>query len=187
VYESQGNCTDQESFTVTIGTTPGFDITGDCQGNDYVLEVVPTNGFDPQGATYAWSSSNGGTFKDGITDTQSVSVLSDATYSVVVTYQGCQRTESFDGLNTDCSIQKGISANGDGNNDYFDLEGQGVRQLDIFNRYGMMVFSMANYTNQWYGQTDKGEELPDGTYYYVIKRSSGESITGWIYISRAQN
>jgi flagellar hook assembly protein FlgD len=46
------------------------------------------------------------------------------------------------------------------------------------------VYSKNNYTNQWYGQSDNGEELPDGTYYYVIERGSGEAITGWIYINR---
>jgi flagellar hook assembly protein FlgD len=51
----------------------------------------------------------------------------------------------------------------------------------------MIVYSRADYSNQWYGQSDKGEELPDGTYYYVIKRGSGETKTGWIYINRAQN
>jgi gliding motility-associated-like protein len=130
---------------------------------------------------------DGGSFQGGITDTRSVNVLTDGTYTVIVTYQGCETTGSFQAVGTGCTIQKGISANGDGKNDFFDLEGQDVRQLDVFNRYGMIVYSMPNYSNQWYGQSDKGEELPDGTYYYVIRRASGESITGWIYISRAQN
>ena len=84
-------------------------------------------------------------------------------------------------------IQKGISANGDGENDYFDLEGQNVSQLQIFNRYGVKVYSRGNYSNQWYGQSDKGEELPDGTYYFVIDYVAGETKTGWIYINRERN
>ncbi|RZJ68842.1 MAG: gliding motility-associated C-terminal domain-containing protein, partial [Flavobacterium sp.] len=74
---------------------------------------------------------------------------------------------------TGCTIQKGISPNGDGWNDYFDLEGQNVSKLEIFNRYGTMVYKQSNYTTQWHGQSDGGDELPDGTYYYVIELGQG--------------
>ena len=60
-----------------------------------------------------------------------------------------------------------------------------VKALSIFNRYGTKVYTYGqNYTNQWHGQSESGSELPDGTYYYVITRNSGNSITGWIYINR---
>ena len=82
-----------------------------------------------------------------------------------------------------CTIQKGISPNGDGDNEAFILSD--VKSLSIFNRYGTRVYSHGeNYTNQWRGQSESGSELPDGTYYYVITRNSGNSITGWIYINR---
>ena len=41
-----------------------------------------------------------------------------------------------------------------------------------------------NYTDQWKGQTDKGDELPSATYYYVIEFNNGEPKTGWIYLIR---
>jgi len=88
-----------------------------------------------------------------------------------------------------CTIQKGISPKGigagDNKNDFLDLEGANVSKLEIFNRYGTKVYSLGNYKNQWYGQSDKGEELPDGTYYYVIEYAGGAPTdTGWIYINR---
>ncbi|WP_208022845.1 T9SS type B sorting domain-containing protein, partial [Flavobacterium jejuense] len=36
------------------------------------------------------------------------------------------------------------------------------------------------------GQTNNGDELPDGTYYYVIEFADMDSKTGWIYINRQQ-
>jgi gliding motility-associated-like protein len=82
-------------------------------------------------------------------------------------------------------IPKGISPNGDGLNDTFNLTGFNVKQLNIFNRYGALVYSRTNYQNEWSGQSGKGQELPDGTYYYVIERNdSSEVKTGWIYINR---
>ena len=59
--------------------------------------------------------------------------------------------------------------------------------LNIFNRYGTIVYSKANYVNEWDGKSDNGNELPDGTYYYVIERSNGEAKSGWVYINRNAN
>jgi gliding motility-associated-like protein len=82
-----------------------------------------------------------------------------------------------------CEIQKGISPNGDDYNDFFDLSNFEVSTLKIFNRYGMLVYDKANYTNQWYGKSNDGEQLPDATYYYLIELNDGASKTGWVYIN----
>jgi gliding motility-associated-like protein len=110
----------------------------------------------------------------------------NGTYSLSVTFNAssCTTTESFAANQTSCAIQKGISPNGDTLNDSFDLTGYGIKKLSIYNRYGTKVYSKVNYTNQWFGQTDSGKELPDGTYYYVFEKNDGENKTGWIYINR---
>jgi flagellar hook assembly protein FlgD len=42
-----------------------------------------------------------------------------------------------------------------------------------------------DYSNEWIGQSNAGDELPDGTYYYVIEfKNNQSSKTGWIYINR---
>lgn len=78
-------------------------------------------------------------------------------------------------------IPKGISPNGDGDNDTFDLTGQCVEMITIFNRYGLSVFEADNYTDQWHGQSNGGM-LPVGTYFYTLTLSAGERMTGWIYL-----
>jgi gliding motility-associated-like protein len=82
-----------------------------------------------------------------------------------------------------CDIQKGISPNGDGLNDYLELV---ANKVEIFNRYGKEVYTKLNYNNDWRGQFNGGGEMPDGTYYYVIELVSGVKKTGWIYINREQ-
>lgn len=82
-----------------------------------------------------------------------------------------------------CVIPRGISPNGDGDNDSFDLSGFDVNMLNIYNRYGTKVYSRSDYTNQWSGQSDNGQELPDGTYFYVVEVPGGNK-TGWVYINR---
>jgi gliding motility-associated-like protein len=114
------------------------------------------------------------------------SVTFPFTINVEINSNNCLGTTSFTVQNDPCKfIPRGISPNNDGDNDTFDLSGIGVRELVIFNRYGISVYSFSgNYTNQWKGQTDKGENLPTGTYFYNIVKSNGLTLTGWVYINQ---
>jgi gliding motility-associated-like protein len=107
-------------------------------------------------------------------------------FSATVTdSNGCFTTKPYQVTSLYCAIQKGISPNGDTDNDYFDLQLLDVKSLSVFNRYGLKVYSKANYRKEWYGETDGGMQLPDGTYYYVIELNSNPEVkTGWVYINR---
>ena len=176
-------CNSEVSFTVTVTTSPMFVIQGNCVGNQYILTSTAVDS-DLTGAVYSWTVKSGAGTIVGSASDATVTVEGAATYTLTVTVGGCSTAQDFVADNTSCMIQRGISPNGDGLNDYFDLEGQGVSELEIFNRYGTKVYNQNNYSNQWVGQSNKGDELPDGVYYYVIKRTSGENRTGWIYINR---
>ncbi|HMI08134.1 MAG TPA: gliding motility-associated C-terminal domain-containing protein, partial [Flavobacterium sp.] len=106
--------------------------------------------------------------------------------TLTVTTQGCPNDNDFNVVAISCGIQRGISPGDGGKNDFFDLAGQNVKKLEIFNRYGTRVYSQVNYSREWYGQSDKGDELPDGTYFYVIVRENMADKTGWIYINRVK-
>jgi len=155
-------------------------VAGDCDGNNFVLTA--SGSFDPAQVTYLWENSAGA----NVGNTQNIIVTEPDTYTVTVTLSGCSNSTNIIVDAITCVIQKGISANDDGKNDFFDLAGFNVKNLSIFNRYGMKVYSKGNYVNEWKGQSDNGDELPDGTYYFVIERDNGETKTGWIYINRAQ-
>nr|WP_321233660.1 gliding motility-associated C-terminal domain-containing protein [uncultured Psychroserpens sp.] len=84
-----------------------------------------------------------------------------------------------------CIIPQGISPGvSPGLNDTFDLSGFAVSKLEIFNRYGTLVYSKRDYTNEWYGQTNKGDELPVGTYFYTMEYQNGSRRSAWVYINR---
>jgi len=84
-----------------------------------------------------------------------------------------------------CIFPEGISPNNDDKNDNFDLRSFDVTKLEIFNRNGTLVYSKNNYTNEWVGQTNDGEELPVGTYFYTIIYEGGtKSKSAWVYINR---
>ena len=65
-----------------------------------------------------------------------------------------------------------FSPDGDGINDFFKISGQGMIdfQIEIFNRWGQMVYKSIDLSNGWDG-TFKGKNLPTGTYVYKIKTS----------------
>jgi gliding motility-associated-like protein len=65
-----------------------------------------------------------------------------------------------------------FSPDGDGINDLFKISGQGMIdfQIEIFNRWGQMVYKSNDLSNGWDG-TFKGKNLPTGTFVYKIKTS----------------
>lgn len=65
-----------------------------------------------------------------------------------------------------------FSPDGDGINDLFKVSGQGMSdfQIEIYNRWGQMVYKSIDLSNGWDG-TFKGKNLPTGTYVYKIKTS----------------
>jgi gliding motility-associated-like protein len=73
-------------------------------------------------------------------------------------------------------IPEGFSPNGDGLYDVFailNLRGLNAN-VQIYNRWGNLVYSNENYQNDWTGIANQGpvlygEELPSGTYYYIIQ------------------
>ncbi|MDR0228718.1 MAG: choice-of-anchor J domain-containing protein [Flavobacteriaceae bacterium] len=96
----------------------------------------------------------------------------------------CRKEGSFEVIYSDCPIPKGFSPNADGVNDSFDLSRHNVSSLKVFNRNGAEVYSFSgNYTNQWDGKSKGGQELPSGTYYYVIQ-SFDKTKTGWVELQR---
>ena len=175
---------------MTLESAFSFEIEGVCQGSSYILNVPVVNGFDPNTSNYSWTI-NGlqvGTDEEFnataylSSSNQELPILVTLT---ITTSEGCSNVDTYQITSAFCDIQKGISPNGDGNNEFFDLEDLNVSKLNIYNRYGTVVYSRANYSNEWVGQSDKGEQLPDGTYYYVIEfNNNQEAKTGWIYINR---
>lgn len=84
-----------------------------------------------------------------------------------------------------CIFPQGISPNNDDLNDNFDLSSFNVVKLEIYNRNGTLVYSKNNYVDEWAGQTNDGEELPVGTYFYtVIYEGGAKQKTAWVYINR---
>ncbi len=185
-----GQCANSFPFTLTVNPTiTAVAIEGNCEDIEYMVTASPvSNSFDPNTVTYAWTDNSGAPIGNG-TSKLNVSALNLSSFPATVYVRitngsGCSITEPFVVQTDFCEIPKGVSPNGDGKNDTFDLSGLNPKLVQIFNRYGVKVFEGTNYTNQWYGQTNDGDELPAATYYYVAEFNSGETKTGWVYLTR---
>jgi gliding motility-associated-like protein len=117
------------------------------------------------------------------------SVRTQGDYKAVITFNatGCQSnliSAKVSELESS-EFPQGISPGNDGLNDTFDLSSYDVTRLEIFNRNGILVYSKLNYTNEWVGQTNDGEELPVGTYFYSMEYEGGAKKRGaWVYVNR---
>jgi gliding motility-associated-like protein len=110
-------------------------------------------------------------------------------YTIAVTDSlGCEGTENIK-LNQpiDLLFATALSPNGDGFNDYFVIKGVEAligNQLLIIDQFGTIVLQTANYKNKWKGQNLGGEDLPEGTYFYVFTRPEGNENSGYITLKR---
>jgi gliding motility-associated-like protein len=112
-------------------------------------------------------------------------------YVVMVTdTNGCVGYDTvFVDLYPDIFTPTGISPNGDGINDDWEIDFIGEYpdcQVEVYNRWGQQLFYNQGYTQRWDGRYN-GKDLPEGTYYYVIRLNHPaypEPYTGPVTILR---
>lgn len=176
---------DTKSVTVRVLKTPG----ANAGKQVYVLkgQSVRLNGV----ATGDSITSVYWTPPDGLDNSNSLtplaSPLENTTYTLHVVSQGCGDAIStvavkiYNGI----KIPNAFSPNGDGINDYWNIDGifafpQSL--TTVYSRDGQQVFKSIGYTKPWDG-TYSGTLLPTGTYYYIIDLKNGQpSLSGWVAI-----
>ncbi len=175
-------CIAADSVVIVSDTQPpnadaGND-TAICTGESLILTASG-------GGTYLW---NTGETASSITASPSA----NTTYTVTVTNIACfdtdtiiVRVESCD-CETIKPIPQVITPNADGRNEVFEIPNITIfpeNELTVFNRWGNVVFSRNSYSNDWKGESNGGDDLPDGTYFYIIDLGK-EKCQGYIMIHR---
>ncbi len=173
-----GQCATTATLSVTVNASPtDIDLSISNVFNETPQGSITINGVTNGNGPFSYSL-NGSTFSSStIYDN-----LSQGDYTITVKDSNGCTFEKMVTISSNCLFPKGISANGDGMNDTFNLSGCNVKKLEIFNRYGTKVNSFVNYSDQWTGIASNGNELPDGTYFYVAEIADGTTKTGWVYI-----
>jgi gliding motility-associated-like protein len=198
---SNGFCTSSDTVVITrieqafVNAGPDTAICAD----DFPI-VLPIS---ISGATeWKWTLIAGTGSVDDPTSTSPEFSGLDKTVNTFVLSAGVAPCESFDTLNItvysdsdpfclsqEVFIPTGFSPNGDGEFDLFEINNLNNlnAQVQIFNRWGTLVFEDPDYNNDWDGTSTSGEGggVPDGTYYYVIQiEGEDEPRTGTLTIWR---
>ncbi len=108
-----------------------------------------------------------------------------------------QATVSINVIRTaDLLVYEGISPNNDGKNDAWfirDIDLYPGNKVSIYNRWGNLVYEERGYDNVnkvWSGISNRGHqvggnELPDGTYFYIISLGNGSKLVkGYVVLNR---
>lgn len=186
---TSGECGSDTSdiFTITVDNGPpvaGFSATGN--GFDYQFTNTSTGG-----TSYTWI------FGDNSTSTEHSplhSFTGTGPYMVtLITTNSCGADTAVFPIEfpdaQKLTIYNGFSPNGDGHNDFWNvplLDNYKANTVTIVNRWGSEVWKAENYDNRntrWAGTNLNGEDLPDGTYYYIIGYE-GQEARGWVFIKR---
>ncbi len=184
LFKAFGACDDMDTVCVTYNPIPianaGIDVT--------IIEGNSTQLAASGGGLYSWTPAL------GLSDTTISNPIATpgitTTYFVTVTSaEGCTSIDSVivEVIPT-ISFPDGITPNGDGKNDTWVIDYINEypdHVVEIYNRWGELLFRTTKYQNDWDG-TFNGENLPIGTYYYVIELNDGKTkpFTGPLTVLR---
>lgn len=158
-------------LVVTVETTPANE---GCNGT--ALAKI-SGGTAPY--IYRWNS----------TQTDSlITRLCPGTYTVeVLDSRGCkpQQPSNPSGFVGDrrfpCMVASVVlTPNGDGDNEVFQInciEEFPNNHLEIYNRWGELVYEAENYDNSWNGRAADGSRIPEGAYYFVLQYVDGNGTS----------
>ena len=102
------------------------------------------------------------------------------TYTVIGTdSSGCQSYATVT-VDLSCStyiVPNVFTPNGDGQNDNFLIDASGFTSyhIEIYDRWGILIFTSDTSDSPWDGKNLKKQMVADGVYYYIIKSKCGEN------------
>jgi len=173
--ETNWKCVDSDNTQIIFYQKPDAAEAGD----DQILEFkfnTELNALTPTIGYGTWSISSGsGTFDN---DTLPNTVVRDLDYENVLkwTVQNGVCEAVSDSINikvNSLKVMKGFSPNGDGINDEFLIEIENAERVEIliFDRQGHIILKSDNYSegNFWDGTNKNNKDLPEGTYFYILK------------------
>lgn len=186
-YNAQGCVSDTVSKVITVHPYPVLEL-----GPNLVVLEGGTKALKPEfvygtNLLYQWSPA---AYLNSTSDSvPKTTPLSDITYKLDLTgIGGCSVSDTvFVKLLLAPIIPNAFSPNGDGIHDRWRiqyLESYPGATVDVYDRYGGLVYSSIEYAVDWDG-TRNGKPLPIGTYYYIINPKNGRKIiTGSVTIIR---
>lgn len=185
-YTGANGCVNFKEQTVTVNAVPTVSAGPDrfvLEGGNATLVSTSTG----SGLTFLWTP---GTYLNNPAIARPITTpTDDIQYTLLVTTaNGCSASdEVFVKVLKTPTIPNVFTPNGDGINDRWVieyLESYPGATVEIFNRYGSLVYRSVGYPTPWDG-TYGGKQMPAGTYYYIINPKNGrKQISGFVDIVR---
>ncbi|MBW2961372.1 choice-of-anchor L domain-containing protein [Mesonia aestuariivivens] len=145
-----------------------------------------------QEASFQMNAINSPEAFESINDNQEIFIRINSTSSCYSIYTF--KLETIEKEDSFLFIPQGFSPNNDGINDTFHIENlyetYGNFEIKIYSRNGNLVFEGNNSKPEWDGTSthgiNSGNQLPTGTYYYVLELNDAENkiYKNWVYINR---
>jgi len=185
-FTALNGCNTFKEQNITVYPTPLVDLGSD----KFVLEggfITMTPATSGNQLSFSWTPTIG--VSNSRIAAPRFSPTEDITYRLTVTSgDGCVANDQvFVKVLKKPQIPNAFSPNGDGINDTWEiqhLESYPGCTVEVYNRYGQMIFYSVGYSTRWDG-THKGTALPVGTYYWVVDPKNGrEPMKGSVTIIR---
>ncbi len=186
-FTGTNGCTNFKEQVIEVNQTPPVNAGPDkvvLEGGQVKLTPAQNAGLP---ITYLWTPSTG--LSSTTIAEPNASPPDDITYTLTVTTdKGCSNSDKvFVKVLKAPAIPNIFSPNGDGVHDKWViqfLESYPGCTVDIYNRYGQVVYHSVGYTNPWDG-TVNGKPVPVGTYYYIVNPKNGRSqMSGYVDVIR---
>ncbi|MFN5621522.1 MAG: gliding motility-associated C-terminal domain-containing protein [Flavobacteriales bacterium] len=175
---SASGCGSSASITVNFQEGPAVDAgqggLADCEDG---LQLHGFTGAD----VFFWEPTA------GLSDPNTLSPIASPTVTTIYTLHAlegdCESTATATVVPEcgDLKVPNVFTPNNDGLNDVFRPDGKGIADysLQIFNRWGVLVFESLQYNSGWNGKINN-EPAPAGTYYFLLmaKDGLGNSLVG---------
>jgi gliding motility-associated-like protein len=185
-YTTNTGCRDSATMPITVLANPKVDAGPDLfilEGGSATINAKASG----NGLSFLWTPA---TYLSNTSILNPMVVpLADKRYKLTVTAEGgCTASdEVFVKVLVAPEVPGAFSPNKDGINDTWNiqyLETYPGAIIEVFNRYGQIVYRSTGYPKQWDG-TVNGNPLPVGVYYYIINPKNGrKQITGSVTILR---
>jgi len=180
------NCSATATATVNVNPVVAS-MTANPETGDAPLTVQFTNN-STNAISYVWNYGNGSNQTTiSVTDSTTHTTYTAAgTYTVVLTASNttggttCLDRDTLLILVTEgysLVIPNVFTPNGDNLNENFMVKGEGVSNftMDIFDRWGLKMFSASSINSVWDGKTAGGKDVPADTYFYLINATSSKT------------
>jgi gliding motility-associated-like protein len=181
-------CSKTDSVKITVkGGSSILAYTGPAQTIELGASVL-IGGTAVAGNSYIWTPSTG--LNSALISQPLASPTTTTTYTLTeISGSGCGSATGTVVVTVTIDFFNGFSPNGDGINDTWNIPllfAYPTNQVLIINRWGAEVWKGINYDSKtiaWNGQNMSGQDLPDGTYYYIISYNNQEK-RGWVVLKR---